>query len=480
LSIWGSRALALSGKLSAAESQLQAIETAYQSTPAMLTREMRGQIAAARATAAILNADPGAAQEQSQRAIDMLPSSDPSRAAVVQICGTAALMSGEIPRGIQWLREAIAQSRQNHDLSTLLTASGFLSLGLRMQGKLRQVETTCLEALDEVNSQLGTGDWPLPTLALLYNRLGAVKREWNDLAGAEQVLIRAVRIAENSDNLPALVNAYGGLAGLRSSQGNFTQAIELVEKAIQAIHRRESTLYIDLCQAQRVEYWVPAGNLPAARRWSEDHHLSAESVIDYVSENELYALARLWIADGRADEADVIAGRLVDFMETNGKPGHTVTYCVLQAMARRAAGRVDLAVQSLERALVLGEPEGFMRTFLDEGDQLLDLLQRISRQKSPASAYARLVLSNMDLAARHEQDQYFSLPSQKPLVEPLTERELAVLRQMATGSSNQEIAQRLVISVGTVKAHIYHITAKLGARSRTEAVARGREAGLLP
>ena len=102
--------------------------------------------------------------------------------------GNAALMTGEIPRGIQWLREAVAQCRQNNDLSTLLTAFALLAVGLRMQGKLRQVETVCLEALDEVNSQLGAGDWPLPTLALIYNRLGVIKREWNDLAGAEQAL----------------------------------------------------------------------------------------------------------------------------------------------------------------------------------------------------------------------------------------------------------------------------------------------------
>jgi LuxR family maltose regulon positive regulatory protein len=345
---------------------------------------------------------------------------------------------------------------------------------------LRQVETVCLEVLDEVNSQLGAGDWPLPTLALIYIRLGNIKREWNDLTGAEQALTRAVRIAENCTNLSALVNAYGGLAALRCSQGNLSQAIELVEKAMQAIHRRESTLFLDLCQALRADYWARAGNLPAARRWAEERGLSAERAIDYTGEGELYALARLWIAEERADEADTIAGRLVAFAQANGQPGHAIAYFVLQALARRGAGRLDLAVQSLERALVLGEPEGYIRTFLDQGDSLLDLLQRIARQKRPASAYARLLLSKLEIATAQEQDHSTSIPSQTLLVEPLTGRELAVLRQMATGSSNQEIAQRLVISVGTVKAHIFHITAKLGARSRTEAVARAREAGLLP
>ena len=86
--------------------------------------------------------------------------------------GNAAQMSGDIPHSIQWLREAVARSRQNNDLSTLLMALALLAVGLRMQGKLHQVETVCLEALDEVNSQLGAGDWPLPTLAMIYDRLG--------------------------------------------------------------------------------------------------------------------------------------------------------------------------------------------------------------------------------------------------------------------------------------------------------------------
>jgi LuxR family maltose regulon positive regulatory protein len=484
LGITTGQLLALSGKLSASEQQLRAVEAAAavasDSGSVPLTPELRGKIAAVRASAAILNADAASAKEHAQRAIDLLPPGDPSLAPVMLTYGNAALMSGDIPLSIHWLGEAVAGSRQNNDLSTMLMALAFLAVGLRMQGKLHQVETVCLEALDEVNSQLGAGDWPLPTLAMIYDRLGNVKLEWYDLAGAEQALTRALRIAENSSYLSAVVNAYSGLASLRCSQGNFTQAIELVEKGIQAIHRRESTLYLELCQALRAEYWVRAGNLEAARQWVVERNLSAARATDYLGEGELYALARLWIAEGRADEADAITGRLVASTEASGQPGRTIAYFVLQALARRSAGRQDLAAQSLEQALLLGETEGYLRTFLDEGDQLVDLLQRLTRQKSKASAYARLLLSKLGPAAAQEQEHSPSVLQKMPLVEPLTDRELAVLRQIAMGSSNQEIAKRLVISVGTVKAHIYHITAKLGARSRTEAVARAREAGLIP
>jgi LuxR family maltose regulon positive regulatory protein len=117
---------------------------------------------------------------------------------------------------------------------------------------------------------------------------------------------------------------------------------------------------------------------------------------------------------------------------------------------------------------------------LIEGAPLAEILQRLVNQKSKASVYARLMLSKLDPGGTLEIHPGSSSQLQPRLIEPLTDRELAVLRQVAAGSSNQEIAERLVISVGTVKAHIYHITAKLGARSRTEAVARAREAGILP
>ncbi len=269
-----------------------------------LSPELRGQIAAIRANAAILKGDAGLAIEQSERAIDLLPPDDPSLAGVLLVLGNAVQKIGDVSRSIQLLQEAVAQSRRTNDLSTLLTSCAYLAAGLSLQGKLHQVETVLLEALEEVNSQLGASDWPLPMLAMIYQRLGLVKKEWDDLAGAEQVLTRALRIAENSDYLSAVANAYGGLASLRCSQRRFDQAIELVEKALQMIPRRKSSLYIDLLQALRAEYWIYSGNLPAARRWAEERGLSAERAIDYVGANELYPLARLWIAEDRADEAD--------------------------------------------------------------------------------------------------------------------------------------------------------------------------------
>ncbi|MEN6482536.1 MAG: LuxR C-terminal-related transcriptional regulator [Anaerolineaceae bacterium] len=480
LIILSSRMLALSGKLSAAEQQLQTVESASDADSAPFTPELRGKIAAVRSTIAILNTNIIAAKEQSQLALSLLPPADPSRAVVLLSYGDATLMSGEIAAGIQLLREAIVECRQHNDLSSLLTASAHLAEGLLKQGNLNGVESVCLDTLDEVNSQLGSNDWPLPSLALIYTLLGGVKREWNDFTGAEHALNQAVEIAKKSSYISALVNAYTGLAALRRSQGNIAEAIELVERGIQNIHKRESTLFLSVCQAQLADYWAQAGNYLAARKWVEDRKLSADRAIDYLGDFELYALVRLWTVDGQADEADALASRLIDYADANGWVSRKMDFLVLQALARQNAGRQVLALQSLEQALEIGEAEKFTRTFLDEGQPLFDLFLQISRKKTRASAYAHLLLSTTKVDPTQDQIRTQSSQQNKPLVEPLTQREVVVLRQMASGCSNQEIAQRLVISVGTVKAHIYHITAKLGARSRTEAVARAREAGLLP
>lgn len=480
LSILGSRSLVLSGKLAAAEQQLQNIEARLSNGSAQLSREVRGQIAAVRATAGILNANVDAAKEQSQLAIDLLPPTDPSRGVVLLSLGDTILMSGEIQRGIQLLRKAVEQCRQENDLSVLLTAFAHLAEGLWMQGKLRQVEEVCLEALNEVDSQLGAGNWPLPSLALIYALLGSVRREWDELTKADQELSRAVEIAEKNSYISALVNAYTSLAALRRSEGKIDQAIELVEKSINAIHKRESVLFLSVSQSLRAEYLAQAGNIQAALRWVKERDLTADRAIDYLGDFELYALTRIWIVNNQADEADALASRLVAYADASGRLGREIDFLVLQALARRQAGRLDSALQSLERALELGEEESYMRTFLHEGEPLFDLLVRISRKKTKSSAYARRILSKTETISVQEKKGISSALDQKLLFEPLTPRELVVLCQIAEGSSNQEIAERLVISVGTVKAHIYHITAKLGARSRIEAVVCARKAGLLP
>jgi LuxR family maltose regulon positive regulatory protein len=145
---------------------------------------------------------------------------------------------------------------------------------------------------------------------------------------------------------------------------------------------------------------------------------------------------------------------------------------MLQALALQAKGEIDKAVLALEQALSLAEPERFIRTFVDEGEMMERLLRQALSQ-GVAPDYVTMLL-----AAMRETD-VISQAKDQPLSDPLSERELEVLRLIAAGFSNREIAQQLVIAVSTVKSHINHIYGKLDVNSRTQAVARAQALDIL-
>jgi LuxR family maltose regulon positive regulatory protein len=149
---------------------------------------------------------------------------------------------------------------------------------------------------------------------------------------------------------------------------------------------------------------------------------------------------------------------------------------VVQALAHRAQGRVDAGLDPLERALTLAEPEGYVRTFVDEGEPMRDLL-RHAVAAGISSAYARRLLSAFE--ERTPAGFVLQTAAGAGLVEPLTAREVEIVRLVAAGMTNQEIAEQLVISLPTVKRHIANAYGKLGVGHRTEAVARANELGLL-
>ena len=155
--------------------------------------------------------------------------------------------------------------------------------------------------------------------------------------------------------------------------------------------------------------------------------------------------------------------------EQSGGLGWAVEIGILRALVHEALGRRADARDDLERALAQAEPEGYMQVFLNEGEPMAALLRRAASLGS-ARAYARRLLDALDQAAA---------PISSPLAEPLTEREMEVLRLMAAGLSNRDIADELVLAMGTVKAHLHNVYAKLQVRNRTEAAARARNLGLL-
>jgi len=202
-------------------------------------------------------------------------------------------------------------------------------------------------------------------------------------------------------------------------------------------------------------------------------------------------LARVLIARGEHDAALILLERLLGCAEATGSMGIAIEVLAVEGLAEAARGYEARAKTALVRALSLAEPEGYVRTFVDEGEPMAALLSRFLRARQTERP-----LSSQDasteyveglLAAFRGSSGSLALSSgadapqtAQPLTEPLSERELEVLQLVAAGKSNREISTQLFVTVDTVKKHLTHVFNKLGVGSRTQAVARARGLGLIP
>ena len=200
--------------------------------------------------------------------------------------------------------------------------------------------------------------------------------------------------------------------------------------------------------------------------------------LSYRREVEHIGVARALIALGQSEEAVGWLARLREAAEAGGRTGSVIEILSLLALAYQAQGNKTEAMAALERALSLAEPEEYVRVFVDEGAPMAALLRQ-SASRGAAPAYVSKLLDALDAEAPMRRGPTGpASPTAQPLEEPLSERELEVLRLIAAGLSNRNIAQELVLATGTVKKHINNIFTKLNARSRTQAVSQAREFNL--
>jgi LuxR family maltose regulon positive regulatory protein len=218
--------------------------------------------------------------------------------------------------------------------------------------------------------------------------------------------------------------------------------------------------------------------LDAASQWVEERELDTESGPTYMKEKEYMALARILIAQGRLAETAGLLQRLLKATEAGERTSRVIEILLLQALAFQAGDDTEQAIPTLERALAFAEPEGFIRTFVDEGPPMARLLyEALDRRIAPD--YVRRLLAAFPIIEPEKTAPSAKVPK-FDWIEPLSEREIEVLELVAKGLTNQEIASRLILSLHTIKAHTRNIYSKLDVHSRTEAVARCRALGILP
>jgi len=293
--------------------------------------------------------------------------------------------------------------------------------------------------------------------------------EWNDLEAVIRSVQQGIELSQQEDVVVFLTIGHFLLARARQAQGDLEGALAAIQKAERMVRTHsvpaEATSSV---KAERVRLWLTQGSLERAARWAKQCGLTVNDPVSYIREPEYRALLHVLLAQGELDAFLTLVGRLLDAAETTGRTGRVILFLTLQALAWQAKEEIPRALAVLERALALAQPEGYVRTFLDEGAPMARLLRHAGSQ-GIALPYVTQLLSGF------AEPPGPAMPLQQPLIEPLSERELEVLGLLAAGKSNREIAEELVLATGTVKRHLYNIFGKLSVSSRMQCVARARE-----
>jgi LuxR family maltose regulon positive regulatory protein len=469
LALYYCRLLYVSGQIEQVTVRLEAVEAMLEADEAKQTPEVLGHIAAMRSILVRETGDMAAAIDLSRQALADLPERDSLLRAMAAVnLAIAYYIQGEFELASQLLTETIA-SGQTAQLTTSTLSAIFVNTQLlRARGALGQALQLCQEGLELV-ARRGWQDFP--AAGFLYVALGDLLRERNELSKAAEYLEKGIELGQAGGHPHILISGYVWLAWLRQTQGEVSGSQEAIRAALQVVQDHQVSRFWPLPPAAcyQARLWIAQGDLAAASHWAQASGLNAaDTPITYHYEAENLTLARLLIAQGSLEEAEALLLRLYQGTAAAGRNGSLTEILILQALTFAAQDRGEEALSALEQALSLAEPEGFVRIFLDEGAPMAELLRQ-AVVRDLHTPYVLHLLSALGEAA----------PAPQPLIEPLSERELEVLRRVAAGYSNQEIAEELVIAISTVKKHIGNIYGKLEVGSRTQAVAKARELGLV-
>jgi LuxR family maltose regulon positive regulatory protein len=471
-------ALLLTGQVTAVEPRLQDVERSLADGARRAAwgeyavRAVLSESTAIRAYAAYLAGNTARTIILAQEALELLHEENlTARSVVAYLLGRAALLEGDTERAQEAVGQAISIGQAAGNTHLVVPATCFLGDLEASAGRLRRADENYRRALQLAGESSGP---LLPVAAEAYLGLGSLQYEWNDLETAARHLTQSVELAKRWGNAGIMALSYAALAMVRQACGDLQGAFELLQRADQVA--RQYTIppltESDLA-AQWLSFWLARGRVADAARCARERGLSAEDGLAYSREAEQIALVRLLIAEGRLESALRLSERLLTATQGAGRISRLIKILVLQALAFQEQGDGDQAMDALEHALSLAKPEGYLRTFADEGPPMAALLRR-ARSQGIFPSYVGQILATSG-----------QTPGGQPLVdqllvEPLTAREIEILDLIAAGLRNQEIADRLVISLATVKRHLYNVYGKLGVSNRTQAVARGRELGLLP
>lgn len=429
-----------------------------------------GEVDALQAYLAAVQGDVASTIDLCTQALGLLPEEKWfSRSLVALSQGIAHFASGKPAAASQALAEAIALGRAAGPTYTILAAMSTLGHVQEARGALRQAAGTFQRAISLAADE---GARPVPVAGVAYVGLAEVQYEWNDLDRALCSALEGVELTESGGFTSYLLAGYARLIEIYLARRDLEAASRTFATAERLAQIHDYPYMAGVLAGLQVRLWVAHGDLTAAREWLRGLVLGPAASVDLALEARYLAAVRALLATGQTGEALTLLAQVMAAAEENGRTGRLIEILVLQALAFQAQDDMKRSLAFLKHALTLAEPQGYVRTFVDEGEPAARLLRR-AVVEGIVPGYAGRLLAALEESRQH------APPATQTLVEPLTEREREVLRLVAAGLSNPEIARELVIAVSTVKSHINHIYGKLGVKNRMLAIDRARAVGLL-
>jgi LuxR family transcriptional regulator, maltose regulon positive regulatory protein len=446
-----------------------------------------GEAAAIRAFIVRTRGDISNSLELSRRALGLLRENNFTLRGIVALnLGGAYSMSGDLAAADMALTEAITASRRANNAFAVLLAMRELAELQVMGGRLHRAAALYRQALRLAEQR------PFPAASLAHVGMGELLYEWNDLDGAMHHLTEGIELGERSGSTNIIFPGHALLARVKWAQGDLDEAFRIIQEDEWSAHSMNLSSHDhNRIVAYGARLRLAQRDVGAAARLLGERGISVDDHVNHLNIFEHVMLARVLIARDEHDAALGLLGRLLGVAEATRSLGSAIEILAVLALAASDQGDEAQAMATVERALSLAEPEGYVRVFVDEGEPMAVLLQKSLRarrgERLISSQYTSLEYVGALLTAFRRSSGSRTLSTEtdllqavQPLPDPLSERELEVLQLVAAGKTNREISGQLFVTVDTVKKHLTHIFVKLGVSSRTQAVARVRELGLIP
>jgi LuxR family maltose regulon positive regulatory protein len=382
----------------------------------------------------------------------------------------AAAERALVPSIAGWADRPVFVAWGRHLLGQVQRARGRLDAAVRTYQQAREATA-------------GPGGTPLPAAGVGYVGLAEVARQRDELGVALEQVTEGIELCRQLPYVSPLAAGLVTLAWIRQAQGDQAGALEAMREAERTSQAQAGPL--NPVPAQQARLLLAQGDVPAAARWTAGRGLRADDEPDYAREPGHLVLARLLLAQGQPGQALALLDRLHAAAMGQERTGSVIETGALRALALDAGGREGEAIACLAGTLTLAGQQGHVRVFADEGPPMAGLLGRLLAAQRASQTAARVPLAFLARLQRAfggasaVQGTRPARPAAPGLIEPLTGREREVLRLVAAGRSNQDIARELVVTLDTVKKHVSHILGKLGGSNRTEAVRRARELDLI-